>query len=348
MTKSKDLITSYREDLLLLRTSVRKFWMAVLIAVLMILPWICIAFGGNYAVYLLGLTAIFTIVTLGLNLLTGATGLVSFGHAAFFAVGAYTAGILAVRLSFPFWLGVPLAAVNTALVGVIVGLPALRLKGVYLALSTLAAQFIVTHLILQWDEVTGGPNGLSIPPPSLGPLEVGDPIRFYYLAVPTAVLLAFGVANLMRSRVGRALLAVRDSETAAETMGVSLRRYKALSFAISAGYAGVAGGLFAFYMSYIGPDNFTIFLSVEFVLMIIIGGLGSILGSVLGALFVTLLPECVRVLEGVIHSWSPNLVLPDLKNMILGLSLVLVIVFQPEGFSGLWRNVKRYWTTWPF
>jgi len=304
--------------------------------------------GGDYMVYLLNLTGIWIVVALVLNLLTGCTGLVSFGHAALVSVGAYTAGVLVVRHGIPFWVAIPAAVLVTALIGIIIGLPALRMKGAYLALATLAAQFIIEHVIVRWESLTGGASGLALPEPGLGPFSLDTPERFYYVVAGTVVALAFGIANIMRSRLGRALLAVRDSEIAAETMGVNLARYKALAFGISAGYAGAAGGLYACYISYISPESFTFIRSIEFVLMIVIGGLGSILGSLLGAMFVTLLPELIRSLEGTLRSAYPQLLFPDLKNMVLGLALILMIAFRPDGLAGLWRQIKRYWTTWPF
>lgn len=348
MSKYRDLVISYDEDLQLFRTGVQRCWFGVLVLGVGVAPWAGAALGGNYVVYLLNLTGIAVIVALGLNLLIGSTGLVSLGHAAFLAVGAYTSGILATRLGFPFWMTLTLSGVLTGGVGVIVGLPALRLKGLYLGLATLAFQFIAEHLILHWEGLTGGANGMAVPRPALGGFVFDTDLRFYYLTAPLALLLGLGMANLQRSRFGRALVAIRDSDVAAEAVGVDLARYKTLAFGVSAAYTGVAGSIFAHYLGYIGPDHFTVLLSVEYLTMIIVGGMGSILGSVLGAGFATLLPEGLRLAESALRQSYPALVLPDLRALVMGLVLILFIVFEPEGLAGLWRRVREYWQEWPF
>jgi branched-chain amino acid transport system permease protein len=243
--KYRDLITSYAEDLQLFRTNVRRFWFVTLVAGLVALPWAGDQLGGNYLVYLINLAVIATIVALGMNLLLGQAGLISLGHAAFLAVGAYTAAILANRLDFPFWMTVTISGAVTGSIGVIVGLPALRIKGLYLGLATLAFQFIAEHIILHAESLTGGANGLAVPPPALGSFAFDTDLRFYHVAAPLALLLALAMANLQRTRFGRALVALRDSDVAAEAVGVNLARYKTLAFGLSAAYAGVAGSLFA-------------------------------------------------------------------------------------------------------
>ncbi len=346
--KYRDLITSYSEDLQLFRTNVRKFWFAVLLLALVALPWLGQALGGNYLLYLFNLTLIGIIVALGMNLLLGCAGLISLGHAAFLAIGAYTAAILAEHLAFPFWMTVTISGLVTGLVGVLVGLPALRIKGLYLALATLAFHFITEHIISHWESVMGGANGMIVPRPALGNFEFDTDLSFYYIAAPIALLLGLGMANLLRSRFGRALIALRDSDVAAEAVGVNLARYKTLAFGLSAAYAGIAGSLFAHYLGYIGPDHFSILLSVEYVVMVIVGGMGSILGAVLGALFITMLPEVMRLVEELLRSSFPQLLLPDLRALIMGAILIFFIAFEPEGLAGRWRKIREYWTTWPF
>jgi branched-chain amino acid transport system permease protein len=347
-TRYKHLITSYDEDAALFRTGVRRLWFAALLAGLALAPLVGSAIGGDYVPYLLNMAGIAVIVALGLNLLTGSAGLVSLGHAAFLAIGAYTAAFLATRVGFPFWMTVTIAGGVTGLVGLVVGLPALRLRGLYLALATLAFQMIVGHVALRWESVTGGPNGSVAPPPALGGFVFDDATRFYYITATLAVLLALGVANLMRSRFGRALVAIRDSDVAAEAMGVHLARYKTLAFGISAAYTGVAGSLFAHFLGYIGPDHFTVLQSIEYLAMIVLGGLGSILGSVLGAVVLTLLPEVLRLGLDLAREVSPGLLLPDLRAFVVGLVLILILIFEPEGLAGRWRKIQRYWRTWPF
>ncbi|HIM55353.1 MAG TPA: branched-chain amino acid ABC transporter permease, partial [Candidatus Latescibacteria bacterium] len=304
--------------------------------------------GGNYLLYLVNLTAIAAIVAMGMNLLLGCAGLISLGHAAFLAVGAYTAAILANRLGLPVWMTVALSGLVTGGIGVIVGLPALRIKGLYLGLATLAFQFITDHVIVHAESLTGGANGMIVPAPALGSFAFDTDLRFYYIAAPLALLLGLAMVNLQRSRFGRALVAIRDSDVAAEAVGVNLARYKTLAFGVSAAYAGVAGSLLAHYLGYIGPDHFTVMKSIEYVVMIIVGGPGSILGSLLGAIFVTWLPEVMRFGEEALRSFFPHLVFPDLRAIVMGLVLILFIAFEPEGLAGRWRKIREYWTTWPF
>jgi branched-chain amino acid transport system permease protein len=346
-SRHRNLITSYGEDMALFRTGVQRFWFGFLVVALAALPWAGLVLGGNYLPHLLNLVAISAIVAMGLNLLTGSTGLVSLGHAAFVATGAYTAAFLANRFGCPFLLTLPASALLTGLVGVGVGLPALRLKGIYLALATLAFQFIAAYAFLHWESVTGGSGGMSLPPAALGGFQLDTPVRFFYVTATAAVLLGLGIRNLQRSRLGRALLAIRDSEVAAEAMGVHLARYKTMVFGVSAAYAGLAGCLLAYFLRYIGPDHFTVQLSIEYLAMIILGGLGSILGSVLGAAIVTLLPEVLRFVMDFLRSIDPGLTLPDLQAVMIGSVLILVILLEPWGLAGRWQKIRRYWTSWP-
>jgi branched-chain amino acid transport system permease protein len=348
MTKYRDQITSYAEEMQVFRTGVRKFWFGALLVFLLVLPWVGASIGGNYVPYLLNQTGIAILVALGLNLLMGSAGLISMGHAAFLAVGAYTAGILSTKLGFPFWMTITLSGLSTGVIGMVVGLPALRLKGIYLALGTLAFQFITEHVIVHWASLTGGPNGLFVPRPALGDFQFDTDIRFYYLLMPVVVVMTLGMVNLRRTRFGRALVAIRDSDVAAEAVGINLAKYKTMAFGISAAYAGVAGAFFAHYLEYIGPDHFNILLSIEFIVMLIIGGTGSLLGAILGAIFMTLMPEGVRLLEDVLRELKPDLLFPDLRAMVIGLVFIFFIVFEPEGLAGRWRKIREYWGEWPF
>lgn len=346
-TRQKKMITSYAEDVALFRTGPRKFWFVFLLVALAVLPWIGLSVGGNYVPHLLNLLGISAIVAMGLNLLTGSTGLVSLGHAAFVGVGAYTAAFLANRLGCPFLLALPVSGLLTGCVGVAVGLPALRLKGIYLALATLAFQFIAAHVFLHWEGVTGGATGIELPAATIFGLELDTPVRFFYLSTSVAVLLGLGIRNLQRSRLGRALMAIRDSEVAAQTMGVQLARYKTMVFGVSAAYAGLAGCLLAYYSSYIGTEHFTVQRSIEYLAMIIVGGLGSILGSVLGAGIVELLPEALRFVMDFLREVHPGFVVADLRSVFVGLILILMILFEPRGLAGRWEKIRRYWSAWP-
>ena len=189
---------------------------------------------------------------------------------------------------------------------------------------------------------------MVVPRPELGNFQFDTDIRFYYLLMPFVVLMALGMMNLQRTRFGRALVAIRDSDVAAEAVGIHLAKYKTLAFGISAMYAGVAGAFFAHYLEYIGPDHFNILLSIEFIVMLIIGGRGSLLGAILGAIFMTLMPEGVRLVESIVQEVKPDLLFPDLRAMVTGLVFIFFIMFEPEGLAGRWRKIREYWGEWPF
>lgn len=279
-------------------------------------------FLGKYAQYAINLISVYVIVALGLNILTGYTGQLSIGHAGFFAIGAYVSGILVTKAAVSFWLALPLTAVISLAAGFILGLPALRLTGLYLAMATMGFGYIVQEAIVQWSSMTGGSDGIKIGRPSIGPFTFHQD-RMYFYVILAMVLILFAVSrNLLRSKIGRAFVSIRDSEIAAQSTGVSLAKYKTLAFAISAAYTGIAGSLYAPLIGYINPENFDIFLSIEFVAMIVIGGLGSLLGSLLGAILLTILPEVLRGLK-------------ELQGITYGIAMLIFILFFPKGISGL-------------
>lgn len=322
-------------------------WSFALVIGASLLPF----FIGAYALTF-GTTIAITIVgVVGLNLLTGTTGLISLGHAGFMAVGAYSAGILAVDYE---WSAIPAILVGgfvAALSSLLVGVPSLRLKGLYLAITTLAFTLIVTHFILNTPALTRGSAGLFLPVADVFGYSLSSATAFYHFALAAAVLAVFGVLNLMRSRVGRAFLAIREQDIAAEMMGIHLARFKLLAFAISAFYTGVAGALFAYQVRYINVDSFGLLLSIEALGIIIVGGLGSVAGAVLGAIFMTLLPEGIRILfealgSGLQEIFSTRAL--ELRGLIYGVVIILVLRFQPEGLIGVWREIRRIWSNWPF
>ncbi len=251
-------------------------------------------FATSYWLDVLNRVAIASIAALGLNILTGFTGQISLGNAAFLAVGAYATAAMAGKAGLPFAMTIPLAGVVTALVGMVFGVPSLRLKGLYLAMATLAAHFIVEFTAVHWESMTGGVNGTSVPPASLGPLALDDDRKLFYLVVPVAAFLALFAKNLFRTRVGKAFIAIRDQDISAEVMGVRVFRYKLLAFGVSSFYVGVAGSLLAYQARIISPENFPITLAIDQLGMIIIGGLGSIQGSIFGAIFITFLLSSSR------------------------------------------------------
>jgi branched-chain amino acid transport system permease protein len=282
----------------------------------------------RYLVFLASLVLVNAIVAIGLNLLSGFTHQLSFGHAGFLAIGAYTAALVGGAGS---GIGAPLgllaAGVVTGLVGVALGLPCLRLEGLYLTMATLAFGFVVTEAILNLESLTRGADGLRVPAARLGPWAIATDAARYYLVAAVAALLVAAAVNLTRMRVGRALLAIRESEIAAAASGVPVAAYKTIAFALSAFYTGVAGGLFAFVVGHLSPDAFDVFLSVDFVVMIILGGLGSIPGSIAGAAVVTVLHDALAAFQ-------------NYRPLVFGLNLNACMLFVPGGLATQVRPLK--------
>jgi len=292
-------------------------------AFLLVLPRLM---PGSYQLHLLNLAGIYVIVVLGLNFILGWAGQISLGHAAFWGLGAYASALLTTRLGWPFAGGLVAAIVLTGLFGVVVGIPTLRLRGHYLAMATVGVAEIVRLVLVNWEPVTGGALGVkNVPPASFGPLLIRTELSFYYLILAWALLALLGAWQLQRSTFGRILQAIRDSEIAAEVMGVDAPRYKVLAFALSAVYAGIGGCLYAHLSGYISPDTYGFDQTVVFVTMLVLGGAGSLAGCVLGAVLLTFLPEWLRVLK-------------DYYMVIYGVSVLLLMVFLPGGVVGLLRQ----------
>ncbi len=344
-----DLQKSYSEDLRLFRKPAGIFAFGGLLLALLVFPLVALHIsGGSYYINVLNLIAINAIVAVGLNLLVGYTGQISLGHAGFFAIGAYAQAVLVTRADLPLIAALVLAGLMAAAFGLLLGLPALRLKGPYLAIATLGFGMAVCQIIGRLDFL-GGRMGLSVPGPgfvdwleeaiagSFSAERAVDAPHYaiYMIVMPLTVVLTIAAVNLMKSRVGRAFLAIRDSEIAAETIGVNLIRTKTAAFAISAFYTGLAGGLYAHAMGFINPESFDLRLSITFLAMVVIGGLGSILGAHLGAVMMTLLPLALTAVRNV-------------PEIIFGAIMILVILFEPLGLRGRWLKLKFYWKTWPF
>jgi branched-chain amino acid transport system permease protein len=277
-------------------------------------------------------------------LLTGYTGQVSLGHAAFMAVGAYTHTLL-VAAGSPFLLALALAATLAAAVGVIVGLPALRVRGIYLAIATMAFGFIVEEVAARWESVTGGNSGLQVPTPAIAGFKFDTTAALYYLCLTFTVLATLAVLNLLRSPTGRAFVAIRDSEISAQSMGISAARYKTVAFAISAFLTGVAGALYAHQIRFITPEQFTILQSIELLLMIVIGGLGSIHGAFFGAAFIIVLPQFVSWIKDFLPEALANAT--GLKPVIFGAVMILVVLLEPYGMYGRWLKIRTYFQLFP-
>lgn len=338
--------TTYRKDMKLFRTKGKIVRMAILILLVLLLP----IFTSNYAIGLLTLAAIASIGAIGLNILTGFTGQISLGVGAFLGVGGYTAAILTSTLGLNFWIALPLAGIATAVVGGLFGVPALRLKGLYLAIATLAAQVVILYVIAHWTSLTNGTAGMTMSRPSIGGFSFSSNTSYYYLTVVILILTTLYATNLIRTRTGRAFLAVRDQDLAAQIMGINLFSYKVMAFAISSFFIGISGALLAHYTMIVSPEFYSIEVSIEYLAMILVGGLGSVLGSILGALFITLLPVGLDVVIGFLSSYFPNLnqVLSSFKELVFGLAIILFLIFEPGGLAQIWTNVRTYFRLWPF
>jgi branched-chain amino acid transport system permease protein len=335
---------SYTADAALLDTPTQRAWMAVLALLLLGFPFV----ADEYWLYLACLIAINIASACGLNILTGYTGLVSLGQAAFMGLGAYTVAVLENRVGTPFALNLLAAGVVAMLGGIIVGIPSLRVKGLYLAISTIAAS-VLAHFLFANFKLTGGTAGLSLPPAQFFGIALDTSFRLYWLIVPLAALMLLGAANLFRTRIGRAFIAIRDRDISAEVLGIPLLRYKLLSFGLSSFYAGVAGGLWAYFFRVVTPESFPLILSIFFLAAIIVGGMGTILGSVLGAVFMTLVPELLKLVVG----WLPltanaTLILSPVRTIVFGALIVGFLIFEPHGLAEIWRRVRRYFHLWPF
>jgi branched-chain amino acid transport system permease protein len=317
------------EDIRFFRDRKAFFWFSILMALLILFP----LFIPNYLIGWMNLVMVNVIVAIGLNLLMGYTGQISLGHAGFYAIGAYTSSMLASKAGFPFLLSLPLAGLTASIFGLMLGIPALRLEGPYLAIATLGFGMAVTETIGHWD-FFGGRIGVTTPPMSVGPILLQSDLGKYYLIMVITVLMTMGAINLVKSKIGRAFMAIRDSDVAAQTIGVNLVIYKTLTFAVSAFYAGLAGGLEAHLTGYITPESYNILLSISFLAMVVIGGLGSILGSILGAVLLTLLPFYLSDLK-------------FLSMIIIGMIMIMIVVFEPLGLRGRWVKIRIYWKRWP-
>ncbi|MCZ6873352.1 MAG: branched-chain amino acid ABC transporter permease [bacterium] len=293
---------------------------------------------------------------IGLNILVGYTGQISLGKGAFMMIGGYTAAILSSRYGMPFWIGIPAGGITTMLVGTLFGIPSLRIKGLYLAIATLAMQLIIPWVINHVPWISGGTqSSIYVDTPELFGFVFNSEFKRYYLILAFFLLAYYGAQNLVRSRVGRAFIAIRDRDIAAEIIGVNLFKYKLLAFAISSFYAGVAGALYTYYLRIANYENFELPISIDYLAMIIIGGLGSVLGAVLGAIFIRLLPIAldltipgiVEGLLGVSYQSAANF-LANFQLLIFGSLIIIFLVVEPAGLARMWEHVKRYFRLWPF
>ena len=350
MTPAGDYRTSYREDMTIFPTRNSRYALWLGIALLCLAPLAL----GRYELGLLITIGFSAIAALGLNILVGFTGQISIGHAAFFGFGAFASAWLHQAAHIPVALCIPLAGVMTALVGLVFGAPAARLKGLYLAIATLAAQFILEDFFARAQWFTGGVAGRVTEPPELFGLRFDREESYFYVVLVAVVVMFTAAANLMRTRDGRALVAVRDHYLSAEMMGINLAYYRTLSFGIASFYAGVGGALYAHYLLFVSVEAFNILFSIQFLGMVIIGGLGSVMGSLMGAAFMVLLPEVVQALADLLAGGAIDRTLrlgasiSFLREMAIGAAIILFLIFEPDGLARRWRLIKAYWKLYPY
>lgn len=341
--------TTYESDTKLRRTPAQKIRLVLLLAFLLIFPFV----AGRYYLTLANLVGIAVIGALGLNILTGFTGQISLGQGGFMAVGAYATGVLTAQVGLPFWLTIPIACTLTAIVGAIFGIPSLRLKGLYLAIATLAAQIIILWVVTHWKALTGGVDSLVVPNTEIFGFNFNSgnsDFRWYWPILGFATLSVLFTVNLFRSRVGRAFVAIRDQDIAAEVMGVNLFVYKLLAFAVSSFLVGLAGALTAHYRLIVTWERFTLETSILYLAMIIVGGLGSVSGSVLGAALLTLLPAFISNVGMALSGVAPALahMMPYVQQGVFGAVIILFLIVEPEGLAKIWKDIKDYFRLWPF
>ena len=333
--------TDYSQDIRLAKHGGHVFWYSLLLLALAAAPWVI----AEYWLAQLTFILIYAIAGLGLMLLAGFTGQFSIGHAAFLGVGAYTQAVFTgMGLPFPFALA--LAAGIAAAVGVVVGLPALRVKGIYLGIATIAFGFIVEEVFARWESVTGGNSGMHLKAPNMFGWELDSPTEFYVLCLIITVVATLGILNLLRSSTGRAFVAIRDSEISAQSMGINLARYKTLSFSLSAALAGVAGALYAHKLQFISPEQFNILQSIDLLLMVVIGGLGSVHGAFLGAIFLISMPQVIALSKDHLPTFIGSA--PGLQGLVYGVVLIAFVLFEPMGLYGRWLKIRTYLQIFPF
>jgi branched-chain amino acid transport system permease protein len=344
--KCGDFKTSYGSDMTLFETRATRIMVGLFLCLLFALP----SFSSGYVLDVTNRIGIAVIGAIGLNILTGFTGLISLGNAAFMAIGAFSTGYLSIRLGLPFYVCLPLAGALTAFFGMIIGIPSLRVKGLYLAMATLAAHFIVEFLTVKWESVTGGVAGLSIPTPMLGSYSLDSDRKIFYLIYAVVIFTVFVSRNLFRTKPGKAFIAIRDQAISAEVMGVNIFKYKLLSFAVSSFFVGIAGALTAYQARIISPETFPITVAIDYLGMIIIGGMGSVLGSIYGAVFITLLPELLRLVTTSLSATYPDLIgfFASMKDLVFGTLVILFLIFEPAGMVARWHAIKNYWKLYPF
>jgi branched-chain amino acid transport system permease protein len=332
--------TRYVQDIRLFKYRSTFFWYLALVIGCLLLPRVL----DDYLISQMTFICVYAVAAVGLMLLTGYTGQVSMGHAAFFAIGSYVSAILTSK-GVPFLISLPAAGVIAGVVGIAIGRPILHLTGLYLAIATMGFAFIVNEILVRWEGLTKGNMGFIVASPSIGPLVFDNEIRFYYLAIAVLILSLLSARNILRSPSGRAMIAIRDSEVAAESLGINPAKFKTMAFAVSAFFAGIAGSLYAHKILFINPESYTIILSIELLAMVIIGGLGSLHGAVFGAAFFIILPQFIIMTKDYMPVYLQNQT--GLEGALFGLLIILVMLFEPMGLYGRWLKTRFYFEMFP-
>jgi branched-chain amino acid transport system permease protein len=345
-------VSGYREDERIFRTRFMRTWFIILLVLitLMLLASTAGVGANEYHYFIMNLILINLIAAIGLQLLIGFTGLLSLGHAAFMGVGAYTSALLVAEWGFPFIFSILAAGLVAAFFGIIVGFPSLRIKGFYLMVATLAFQFVIEYVIIHWDGVTRGIRGIELPTPHIFGISLETNQSYFVLLLILVILMMWGAKNITRSKIGRAFIAIRDNDVSAEIIGIPIFPYKLLAFSISAFYAGIAGALFAGFLRTAIPENYVFLHSVIFLAMVLVGGLGRLVGTVFGVIFITLIPVLLDLIVSYIaHAYDPNftILLGPLKEFVFGGLIVVFIIVEPEGLVGIWVRIRDYFKIWP-
>ena len=341
-----DFRETYIKDEEIFQSLFVKWWLGLFFVFLLVFPFV----ANAYLLYVANMIGFAVIAAIGLNILTGFTGQISLGHAAFAGVGGYTSAILVTKLGVSFWIALPCAGVMAAISGLIIGIPSLRVKGLYLCIATLSAQLILEFVFVHWESMTGGIRGINLAPPVIFGMVLDNDFKFYFLTLFMVIVCVSAARNLLRTRVGRAFIAIRDRDISAELMGISLLRYKTYAFAVSSFMAGLSGCLWVNFLKTVTPEHFPLMESVRYLAMIIVGGMGSILGSIFGALFMTMVPEVIKTILGMLVNVFPTAMsfLFPLQQVIFGLLIVIFLVFEPHGLAEIWHRIKNYFHLWPF
>ncbi len=335
---------NYAQDMATLQSG--KQWGVVFI--FLVLLFACPFFCSDRMLTILTTMGIAVVSVHGLNILTGYCGQISIGHAGFMAVGGYTSAILCAKLGFPFWAALPCGALAAGIAGILFGLPSLKIRGFYLIMATIAAHFIIIWIIIQLRSITGGADGLSVPKPMLGSIKLSSKTNYFYLVMAFACLATITAHNIVRTRAGRAFIAIRDNDLAAEVMGISLWNYKLQAFFIGCVYAGAAGSLLIHYISFASVDQFPFMDSVWYLGMLIVGGMGNTTGAIFGVVALRLLDELVTVAGPILSAAVAPQAAASLALISHGLIIIIFLIFEPRGLHHRWEMIKAYFRIWPY